>query len=156
MATFEESVDKAISVSVKRAQSLADKALADAKAYTDSSSISQSDFVAKIVEWLVNTVKCVHSATYPSNGNRTATFTAVVGKTYLIRQWISDYAGATQGSQTSTLTVQSGATALLTLADYYTHRARIIRATSTTVTYYSQNAQSNWHAPANVEVYQLD
>lgn len=156
MATFEETIEKAVQAAVKRSQPQADKALADAKTYAQQNFVANSDFVAKIVSWLVNTVKCVHSVTYPSNGSRTGTFAAVVGKHYLVRQWSSDYAGTTQSNQSTTFSIQSGATVLLTLADYYTHRARIIKATSTTVTYYSQNAQSNWHAPANVEAYQLD
>lgn len=156
MSTIEEMVEKAVQAAVKRSKVQSDQALTDAKTYTQQNFVANSDFVTKIVDWLVNTVKCVHSTTYPSNGSRTGTFTAVVGKHYLVRQWSSDYAGSTQSNQSTAFSIQSGATTLLTLADYYTHRARIVVATSTTVTYYSQNAQANWHAPANVEVYQLD
>lgn len=157
MATIEETLDKAIEVAVKRAEVLDSKVLNDAKEYTNSFKyLPTSELANKITDWLVDTVTCVHTATYPSNGSRTSSFTAAVGKRYLIRQWLSDYAGSTQNSQSSTLTISSGATVLKTLANYHTHRVHIIKATSTTVSYYSQNAQANWHSPANVEVYQLD
>lgn len=156
MATIEEMVEKAVQAAVKRSKVNSDQALTDAKTYTQNNFVANSAFVGKIVDWLVNTVKCVHATTYPSNGTRTDTFTAVVGKRYLMRQWLSDYAGTTQSGQSSSFSVTSGATTLLTLANYHTHRMMIVKATSTTVTYTSLNAQSNWHQPANVEVYQLD